>query len=81
MWCIGKITPEYRRRMYDILGLYQEPYDPKMPVVGVDEKPKQLIEDSREPIPMQPGNKERFCRIYARSSSIISIRRKIEDCY
>jgi len=55
MWCIQKITPEYRRRMYDILDLYEEPYDPKRPVIGLDEKPKQLIEDSREPIPMKEG--------------------------
>ena len=69
MWCIGKITPEYRRRMYDILGLYQEPYDPRIPVVGVDEKPKQLIEDSREPIPMQPGNAEKYDYEYVRNGN------------
>ena len=55
MWCIQEITPEYRERMYDILGLYAEPYDPKRPVIGLDEKPKQLIEDSRKPIPMKKG--------------------------
>lgn len=41
--------------MYDILNLYEEPYDPLRPVIGVDEKPKQLIEDSRVSIPMKPG--------------------------
>ena len=55
MWCIQEITPEYRKRMYDILGLYAEPYDAKRPVIGLDEKPKQLIEDSRNPIPMMKG--------------------------
>ena len=55
MWCIKEITPEYRQRMYDILNLYEEPYDPLRPVLGIDEKPKQLIEDSRMPIPMRPG--------------------------
>ena len=55
MWCIQKITPEYRRRMYDILDLYQEPYNPDYPVIGLDEKPKQLLKDSREPIPMKKG--------------------------
>jgi len=67
MWCIGKITPEYRRRMYDILGLYREPYDPNKPVIGIDEKPKQLIGDSREPIPMQPGNPEKYDYEYVRN--------------
>ncbi len=55
MWCIQEITPEYKERMYDILNLYEEPYNPKKPVLGLDEKPKQLIEDNRKPIPMQPG--------------------------
>jgi hypothetical protein len=55
MWCIQEITPEYRERMYDILDLYAEPYDPKRPVIGLDEKPKQLIEDSRKPLPMKEG--------------------------
>lgn len=41
--------------MYDILDLYEEPYNPKKPVIGLDEKPKQLIEDSRTPIPIKLG--------------------------
>lgn len=55
MWCIQEITPKYRERMYDILDLYEEPYNPKKPVIGLDEKPKQLIEDSRTPIPIKLG--------------------------
>lgn len=55
MWCIQEITPEYRKRMYNILDLYQEEYDHKRPVIGLDEKPKQLIEDKRKPIPMKKG--------------------------
>ncbi len=55
MWCIQEITPEFRARMYDILDLYEEPYDSKRPVIGLDEKPKQLIEDSRTPIPTMAG--------------------------
>lgn len=55
MWCIQEITPEYRKRMYNILKLYEVPYNQKRPVIGLDEKPKQLIEDSRTPIPTKPG--------------------------
>lgn len=55
MWCIQKITPEFRKRMYDILDLYEESYNPQKPIIGLDEKPKQLIEDSRTPIPIKPG--------------------------
>jgi Homeodomain-like domain len=42
MWCIGKLTPQYRQRMYNIVDLYQQPYNPNEPVVCVDEKSKQL---------------------------------------
>jgi hypothetical protein len=52
MWCIGKLTPKYRRRMYDVLDLYQRPYDPYEPVIGVDEKSKQLLVDTRMSIAM-----------------------------
>lgn len=55
MWCIQKITPQFRKRMYDLLGLYEEPYNPQKPIIGLDEKPKQLIEDSRTPIQIKPG--------------------------
>lgn len=55
MWCIQEITSEYRERMYDVLDLYAEPYDPKRPVIGLDEKPKQLVQDSRTPISMKKG--------------------------
>lgn len=66
MWCIQKITPEYRKRMYDILDLYADPYNPKKPVLGVDEKPKQLIEEKRKPIPMRPGSPEKYDYEYTR---------------
>lgn len=50
MWCIGKITQLYRERMYSLIELYLRPYDPKEPIVCVDEKSKQLIKETREPI-------------------------------
>jgi hypothetical protein len=55
MWCIGRITAEYRERMYDLLGFYAKPYDPAEPVVCVDEKSKQLLEQTRRPIPAASG--------------------------
>jgi hypothetical protein len=70
MWCIQEITPEFRRRMYDILDLYLRPYDPKYPVIGVDEKPKQLVEDSRLPIPMQPQKPEKYDYEYVRNGKV-----------
>ena len=66
MWCIPEITLEYLKRMYDLLDLYQEPYDYRKPVIGIDEKPKQLIEDSREIIPMKKGKVEKYDYEYIR---------------
>lgn len=70
MWCIQKITPEYRKRMYDILDLYGQPYDERMPVIGLDEKPKQLIEDSRKPMPMTPGGVRKEDYEYIRHGNV-----------
>jgi len=46
--------------MEDILGVYTQPTDPKRPLVCLDEVPKQLLSDIRDPIPAQPGQPERF---------------------
>jgi hypothetical protein len=55
MWCIGRITEEYRERMYDLLRLYHLPYREEEPVVCVDEKNKQLLKDTRPALPVKPG--------------------------
>lgn len=41
--------------MEDVLDLYAEPYDPKRPVVCFDEKPLQLLEETRLPRPVAPS--------------------------
>jgi len=50
MWCIPELTKEYAERMDDVLNLYEKPLNPKEPVVCLDEKPVQLLEDARKPI-------------------------------
>ena len=52
--------------MYNILDLYVKPYDPHKPIIGLDEKPKQLLEDKRKAIPMIPGHSEKFDYEYIR---------------
>ena len=47
MWCIPEMTPEYAEKMEDVLNLYEKPLNPKEPVVCLDEKPVQLLEDAR----------------------------------
>jgi len=70
MWCIQRITAEYRRRMYRILELYEESYDPKKPTIGLDEKPKQLLGEKRKSIPMKPGSPERYDYEYVRKGTV-----------
>ena len=41
--------------MEDVLDVYQRPYDPKCPVVCMDESNKQLSIETRSPIPAGPG--------------------------
>ena len=41
--------------MEDLLELYQLPYDPRLPVVGMDEMSKQLIAETRIPLPVCEG--------------------------
>lgn len=69
MWCIAKIDDEYRKRMYDILDLYGQPYDPKKPVIGLDEKPKQLLGHGQKPVPMRPGREEKYDYEYIRNGN------------
>jgi len=52
--------------MEDVLEVYKRSYDPKRPVVCVDEMPKQLLMDTRDPLSMYPGEPERFDYEYKR---------------
>src|SRR5262245_25143811 len=41
--------------MEDVLEVYKRPYDPKRPLICLDETSKQLVEHVRTPIPAAPG--------------------------
>lgn len=69
MWCIPEVDAEYVARMEDVLDLYNEPPDPKRPVVCFDESPTQLIGEVRQPIPAKPGQLERFDCEYRRNGT------------
>ena len=64
MWCIAKIDSEYRERMYRILKLYSEDYNPEYPIICFDEKQKYFISDLKEKIPMKPGISEKYDYTY-----------------
>lgn len=41
--------------MEDVLDVYQQPYDPRFPQVCMDETSKQLVAETRTPLPPVPG--------------------------
>jgi hypothetical protein len=51
----AKASAEFVWRMEDVLDVYARPYDPRQPLVNLDETSKQLLADTREPLPMTPG--------------------------
>lgn len=70
MWCIKTIDDEYWSRMMDVLEVYERPYDPKRPVVCLDEKSKQLLTPSRQSLPMKPGQPQRVDYEYERHGTV-----------
>jgi len=52
--------------MEDVLDVYKRPYDPKYPQVCLDETSKQLIGETRLPIPAAPGRQARYDHEYRR---------------
>jgi DDE superfamily endonuclease len=53
--------------MEDVLDLYTLPYDPRYPQVCFDETSKQLIGETRTPLPAEPGQPERYDYEYVRN--------------
>ncbi len=57
---------EFVAAMEKVLDVYQRPYDPALPVICMDETPRQLISETRTPIPARPGQTERHDYEYER---------------
>lgn len=55
--------------MENILDVYERPYDPKQPVVCIDEKSKQLLGTPNGSIPAVPGKPERLDFEYQRNGT------------
>jgi hypothetical protein len=55
-WVIApKANAEFVCAMEDVLEVYQQPYDPKRPLLCLDEASKQLVAQTRAPLPAEPG--------------------------
>lgn len=71
MWCIPpKQNAEFVAHMEDVLEVYSRPHEEKRPVVCMDEKPFQLLDEYIEPIPMSENNHiEKYDCEYVRKGS------------
>jgi len=67
-WCIPpKANAEFVWKMEDVLEVYKRPYDPRRPVVCLDETSKQLIGETRTPVPAAPGQVAHYDSEYVRN--------------
>jgi len=55
--------------MEDVLEVYKRPYDPQRPVVCLDETSRQLLADTRTPLPCAPGQPVRPDHEYQRGGT------------
>lgn len=54
-WCIPKENvANFVLHMEDVLGIYKREYNPRIPVICMDEKPVQLLDEIRERISAKP---------------------------
>lgn len=66
-WCIPpEQSGEFVAHLEDVLEVYTRPYDPKRPQVCMDELSKQLVGETRTPIPVAPGEPARCDYEYVR---------------
>jgi len=72
MWCIPpEQDAEFVAAMEQVLEVYKRPYDPRFPVVCMDEQSKQLIEEVREPRATEPGRPARYDVEYKRHGTTV----------
>jgi hypothetical protein len=69
-WCLPpEQDAEFVCAMEDVLDVYHRPYDEKRPLIALDESSKQLIGETVQPLPAEPGQPERFDYEYVRNGT------------
>lgn len=63
----GAPDGEFVANMEDVLEVYRRPYDPRRPVVCLDETSSQLVGETRTPLPTAPGQPARQDYEYVRN--------------
>ena len=69
-WVIPpKANAAFVAAMEDVLEVYTRPHDPARPLVCLDETSKQLVAETRTPLPMRPGQPARYDYEYKRNGT------------
>jgi transposase len=66
MWCVPCLDEEFIQRMEDVLDIYERPQSDDTPVVCIDEKPVQLLDDKREGSSVEVGKSRKIDYEYER---------------
>ena len=69
-WSIPEATAEFVWHMEDVLEVYARPYDPTHPVICLDETSRQVVAETRAPVPVAPGRAARHDPEYARDGVV-----------
>jgi hypothetical protein len=69
-WVIPpKANGEFVAAMENVLETYAQPYDPRFPVLTMDEQPVQLLKETRQPIPATKDHPQRVDYEYERAGT------------
>ncbi len=68
-WCVPELDEEFIEKMEDVLKVYERPYNEHRPVVCLDEKPIQLLDDIRPPSGIVPGKSKKVDYEYKRNGT------------
>ena len=65
-----KANAAFVAAMEDVLEVYTRPHDPARPLVCLDETSKQLVAETRTPLPVRPGQPARHDYEYERPTIV-----------
>jgi hypothetical protein len=69
-WVIPpEANSEFVASMEDVLETYAQPYNPRLPVLCMDEQPVQLLKETRVPVPATKGHPRRIDYEYERAGT------------
>ncbi len=68
-WCVPELNDEFIERMEDVLKVYEKPPIKGKPVVCIDEKPLQLLDDVRPPSGCRPSEVKKVDYEYKREGT------------